>query len=703
MRAVLRPPLSALFSSLLVLGCGTSGGPAIDASGPEAGGDAPVSDGAAAADQGGAMADGSVDLTRGGGDALDAAPAAADAVAADGESADACAEALSAAQSAAYFPFMVGARWMFRGTGTSNGIPIGPRLSRREVTGTKSFGTATAAVVFGPEHDLDPKTLEDYLEVTADGLVDHGSSEPAVLYERAGRYVAPFIAVPFPLRTCGPYEPFNRSVKIDDRDGDGMPETLTARATTTFSFEDVTVSAGAFQKVLRVESVEELSLTNSKPPSAMVRQSQRRTIDWYAANIGPIKRYVEREGVKTTAELIAYSVGDARRGVVPIGLVARDVDEASNNPYTPNRPAIGYDGKQFLVVVPTSKVGLASGYGNLKAVVVDREGKPVSSGMLLDNSSELQKVSIAWDGTRYLVVYHNAGYGRVEMLTVSAAGQTINGPIVLEEERAIPSVVATKDGFLVSYTKYTPEPGTLKPIGHVWLAAVDGQGHPTSRVQPYPASPQWTATLAQDGAGGILSLFYTPPATPSPTSPETANILAAGRVTADGHAIDAAPFAVDAVPKVGHDDAQLVFDGTNFVAQWSERVDSSTVQMRLARISPMGTLLDGPATSGGITVGGGGSPRLAPFSGGSLIVWGFRSASDFFTQGLGGTRLGTDGKLLDLPGDGGGRWFLSDYGAMASSLFEIRGAGDRALVVWANRASSQKNVFDVGCALAYPW
>jgi hypothetical protein len=179
-----------------------------------------------------------------------------------------------------------------------------------------------------------------------------------------------------------------------------------------------------------------------------------------------------------------------------------------------------------------------------------------------------------------------------------------------------------------------------------------------------------------------------------------ASILAAARVTADGHAIDASPFAVDAVPKAGHDDTQLIFDGTNFLAQWRQNVDSSTDKMHVARISPAGALLDGSAMSGGIVVGGGGAPRLARFAGGSLIVWGHLLLPDF-VQGIGGTRLTTDGHLLDVPGDGGGRWFLSE-GAGSHSLVEILWGGDRALVVWANPAS-QDDVFDVGCAVAYPW
>jgi hypothetical protein len=82
-------------------------------------------------------------------------------------------------------------------------------------------------------------------------------------------------------------------------------------------------------------------------------------------------------------------------------------------------------------------------------------------------------------------------------------------------------------------------------------------------------------------------------------------------------------------------------------------------------------------------------------------VWGHRLANDFFAQGIGGTRFTSDGKLLDVPGDNGGRWFLADYGAGSSSLVEILWGADRALVVWTNQANN--GVFTMGDAIASPW
>lgn len=463
------------------------------------------------------------------------------------------------------------------------------------------------------------------------------------------------------------------------------------------TLEPVTVPVAAFDKVLRVETIEDVTTTYSNGLSGM--PNRRHRIDWYAPGVGLVKHVVERPPYVTTSELIAHRVADARRGVVPAGFVAHDLDEAPNNPYAPNRPAIGFDGQQFLVIVPISKkVGTLTNVGNLWAVVVDRDGNPVSSGPLLDSSNELKGVSLAWDGTRYLVAYLNASYGRIEMLTVSPTAQTISGPIVLEQTFGIPAVVATKDGFLVAYAKSTRALGAPTDVSSLWLARVDAFGHATSRVQPYPASQQGTPTLAKDGADGIMALFSTPTPTPS-----TANVLAAVRLTSDGRVVDPAPFPIDAAPGVSHVDGQIVFDGTNFVAQWRQEFSSSS-QMHVARITPAGALLGGqpPGGTGGIVIAGGKSPRLARFGSGSLAVWGHRLA-DFLGRGIGGTRITTEGKPLDVPGDNGGRWFLSDYDAIDSSLVEVVWGADRALVVWANPADSTRDLFSVGCAVAHPW
>jgi hypothetical protein len=620
--------------------------------------------------------------------------------------AGACAgEMLSAAESAAYFPFAVGAQWVFRAKFSGNTAVTAPRLSRREVTGTRLFGDAAVAVVSETTNSgLASSTADVYLEVATDGLIDHGGSTTPSTYGRPALYAVPFTAIPFPIQTCAPFVPFEVSgvQTARDEDGDGQPESIAVSATAMLSLEDVTVAVGTFPKALRLETFETMVETFSTA-SYGSRTSQQHTIDWYAAGVGLIKRYVATASLETTSELIAYAVGDIRRGVVPVGYVARNLDEASSNPYTPNRPAIGFDGHQFLVVVPTSKDTGRGQAGNLVAVVIDRDGHPLSSAPLLDSSNALRSVAMAWDGQRYLVAYQNTNYGRIEMIVVSSTGETQGGPFVLKDGAGAPSVVATQNGFLVAYTVSTQAPGSTTYVSNLWLAPVDVFGHASAPVQPFLTSQQWSASLAKDGAGGIMALFNTPPATPSPTLPEEADILAVARIGSDGTAIDLVPIAVDAVPGVGHDETKLVFDGTSFVASWTQRRDSSTIEQHVARVTPMGEVLDGaPTTGSGFLVGTGNTPRIARFGSGSLLVWGHRSPEDYYSQGVGAARFTATGTLLDQPAAGDDRWLVSDYGAGWYSLPEILWGDDRALVVW-RTPNSQSDLFDIGCAVAYPW
>jgi hypothetical protein len=642
--------------------------------------------------------------------------AASDGPSSDGPSSDGSAsdagpclvtETLSAADSAAYFPFAAPARWSFRGAGTSNGVPIGPRLARREVVGTIAFGSATAAILRSTNLDVGNAAVDDYLEVAPAGLVYHGKGTPATL---ADAMAVPYTIVPFPIQVCSTRTLYDLSgiSAGADLDGDGVPETQGDRATVTLTFEDVTVLVGTFKKTLRVQIDEDRSTTYSKNGTTYHQTYQ--TVDWYAAGIGPVKRTTQTGtnpnlGVVTASELLGSFVGGTGHGVISTGWLDQQLAVARDNPYTPNRPAVGSDGTHFMVVLPTSVQTMYGDTGNLQAIVVDRDGNRVSSTPLLDSGSQMEGVAIAWDGTRYLVAYDNASAGRIEVVTVTPDGVLLDGPVVLQAGGAAPSIVVTSAGFLVSYYQLVLKAGTGSTyLRNVWLATVDAHGHATSRVELFPATEQWSAVLAKDDAGGVMAVFNTPPATPSPTSPETADILAASRLTADGHAVDAAPVPVAAMPMVGHAEADLVFDGTSFVASWVEPASTSR-PVHIARIAPDGTLLDGPATADGITVGNPtlvkSTPRLARFSSGSLLVWGWTSA-DFTGGGISGTRVTTDGKLLDVPTDGDGRWFISDFGASSYGLPEILWSGDRALVTWVTQAG-QNTVYAAASGVAYPW
>src|SRR5262249_44053049 len=158
--------------------------------------------------------------------------------------------------------------------------------------------------------------------------------------------------------------------------------------------------------------------------------------------------------------------------------------------------------------------------------------------------------------------------------------------------------------------------------------------------------------------------------------------------------------AVGSQPKVGHSEADLVFDGTGFVASWIVRGTSSS-SLHLARIGKDGTLLDGPATSDGIFVGDPKhskvSARLARLGAGAPVVWGW--SADAYTTGIGATRFTPDGHLLDVPGPDDGLWVIGDFGASDYALPEILWGTDHALVTWSTPEFDQTRKFGLGAAV----
>jgi hypothetical protein len=120
----------------------------------------------------------------------------------------------------------------------------------------------------------------------------------------------------------------------------------------------------------------------------------------------------------------------------------------------------------------------------------------------------------------------------------------------------------------------------------------------------------------------------------------------------------------------------------------------------VARITPGGALLEGSATTGaGVLVTSGNGPVVGRFGAGSLVVWGHQLQGDAFSTGLAGNRFTADGKLLDAPGDSGGRWFLDN--ASAYALVGIPWGGDRALLVWAG--GNMQTGLALSSAVAFPW
>jgi len=623
---------------------------------------------------------------------------------------------LSAETAAAFFPYQAGARWMYDGHGATAGVDTVDQMfvQERAITGTRSFGDDTALVLWSSNSDEgQTSAMEEFVEVTPQGLVYYGGDPRLTISATTLAFGPPVnTEVPFPLDLCATFKPFDipRQDIGYDMDGDGKDETAALHATTTISLEDVTVPMGSFPGALRVQR--DLVYIVDHTQSRMSYTSSQRRVDWYAPGIGPIKRTISDDRRAYEFDLVAYSVGGVSRGFMPSTALARGLwQNLQPIVSAPASPAIGFDGTNFLAVAPVSP---SSSPGGVQGYVIAPDGTRLVSAPLLPTSESAEIPAIAFDGVRYLVAFHDAGYDRVEIVMVSPAAENLAGPIVVSKDPPVdnpalapvshdtgsfPSVVATKAGFLVAYSKRLLVSTSLPPVTSLWLTAVDGTGHATGQIEPFPGVEQGATKLASDGTT-VLAVW-----TQRNMEDGLSLAIYGARFDGSGHLIDAAPFLLSSVQSRSVDNLQVIFDGTQFIVLYAES-DSGPSTVRISRVALDGTLLDGPASAGGVVVVGpstvGGVPALARFGAGSVIVWGTYRGF-VYRYGIAATRYTVDGQFLDMPLATGG---VLVEGSPATAFTgapspAILWGSDRAMMIWSAATGNDVGGYDL-CA-AFPW
>lgn len=606
----------------------------------------------------------------------------------------------TAQESAAFFPFQAGARWIYQGT--SGGASPIPFSSTREVTGSRPGGTGSAWVVHNTNSDGNRVDIEEYLEISPTGLLYDGSNNgPNAFPIDPEFFAAPFTAVPFPIQTCSLFESINVTGKDSgrDTDGDGVNETYDIRADTVLRRESVTVPVGVFPDALRVETVYQLTTRQSK--SGSVSRQQRTAVDWYAPGVGPVRRTLTALARDLTFDLTAFSVGATSKGVLTQGILATDLPQARSVLTEPIRAGIGFDGQQFLVAMPVTLPPEFTGQGGLQGFLVGIDGKVRRSAPLVENSGDIYKPVVAFDGAQYVIAYYDTGYERVELIAVSVDGSRVAGPNALSNSPWPPpgppdetatfgaEVVAVGGGILLSFDQ-TVAVNILQNTVHHYFAVVGGTGQPGSLVTAFPNVPMSAVTLATDGTAA-LAVWQ------ADGSTVTAPTLLAARMGADGHPIDTAPFAVATVPGGGFSDVSVTFTGNQYVVVWTQSLNGLDT-IRAARISSAGDLLDGPATIGGLPIGDPKIerryPRVMRLGTQALITW------EHPLQGIVGTRFTDTGSFLDLSPSQDGQMLTVPQLATATMGW----GSDRALWVWTQPQSDpQDRMVDMGSAFAFPW
>ncbi len=244
-------------------------------------------------------------------------------------------------------------------------------------------------------------------------------------------------------------------------------------------------------------------------------------------------------------------------------------------------PAVAYDGTNWLVVWQDAPAGnqIRGARVGPDGTILDPDGFPILVG------GGRQQPAVAFDGANYMVVWAEMRGGNRDVLgarvtpggaVLDSAGFVISGAA---NHQQAPSVAFGASGYLVAWEDFRSGSGFDLYAARVTTAAqvLDTAGI----VMSAAANTQSGSAVAFDGTNYLVAWDdirngYNPD-------------VFATRVSQDGTVLDPDGIAVSRTPYGDQWGVAVAFDGTNFLAVWS---DYYLREIYGARVSSAGAVLD---------------------------------------------------------------------------------------------------------------
>ncbi|MFZ4856562.1 MAG: Ig-like domain-containing protein [Desulfuromonadaceae bacterium] len=541
-----------------------------------------------------------------------------------------------------YMPFIQGSRWIFEGTDTVSGALPVKYSNSLTISGTKLVNGTTTTVLIESNPDNFGIPEDAYLVKDPNGITNYGSSD---LSNTLTQQIAPYQEINSPLSSGYSYVQIHKTGLDfgEDLDSDGINETADLLSiVTVIGQNSVTVPAGTFSNCLQVNT--EIQITVKASRTKTTYAFQGRDDQWYAPDIGPVKRmsvYSYPDGSSdTTTELLT-----GRFSVLASGLAASD-----SNTESPGKPAVGFDGTNFMLV--TRRV-VPQFDSTMIGVQVTMNGEVLRTFDLASADSggalSSDRSAIAYGGGNYLVVFGQNG--QIAGQRVTTTGQTLDGPagfaITSTDSNSQPAVAFDGNNFLVVWGKY---------IGSgydIYGALVSPAGQVLSEFPVFNATgEQISPAIAFDGTNYLVIWRDTR----SGSGPAADTDIYGTRVTPVGGVLDPAGIAISTA--AGYQgEPQLAFDGTNYLSVWG---DGRTFANQLgqipgvdiygARVTAAGTVLDLSGipinTATYMDFNGKGNPTVTFAGSNYLVSWQTGSFSIYPPAGIFAARVSTVGQVL---------------------------------------------------------
>jgi hypothetical protein len=345
-------------------------------------------------------------------------------------------------------------------------------------------------------------------------------------------------------------------------------------------------------------------------------------------------------GMAAATLLVAFVVGGPLPGAEAATAGAERTLATNQNPnYSVD---VAFDGTNYLVVWTRSAVSFADVLGarvRPDGTVLDPNGFLIAGG-----TNQQSRPAVAFDGTQYLVVWEDYRTGSADIYgaRVSTGGAVLDPAGIpfstTATDQLMPAVAFHGTMALVTWadfrsgssydiygTRWTSGGGVFDPTG-MQISAV--AGHQYDPAVSW-AGEHFLVVWTDDRAGADATDVY------------------GARVATTGGAVDtiAAPFST-APGNQGSPD--LAFDGTNVLVVWNDRRSGTTYDIYGTRWSPTSGVLN-PA---GVPLSTAVKDQFNPvvdFNGQYLVVWSdYREAAT--AADLYGTRVTTAGAVSDPSG-----------------------------------------------------
>jgi len=598
-----------------------------------------------------------------------------------------------------YFPFSVGNMWRYQGVESTNGQGQVEYFSSAKVIGTKTVN-GTATTVLSVTNLLnDGSTYDNFYSKTDRGVYNYGDNDAT---DAITPQVVPYPEMLFPVQTGTNFVAFSKA-GIDsgiDIDGDGITDKISLSATVRVAgFETVSLSIGIFPSAARVERTLNLTYTLSTD-GTLVPATQTDTI-YLASGVGIVKQATTLSipDINLTSSYIetltGYLVDGQGKGVASVETLTTGLAAADSNTETPGRPAMAFDGTNYLVI--SRRVGGTP--DTMTGYIVSPTGMTVTGFDLAVPGSN--RVAVAYGANNYLVV-SAPSTAQISAYRVTPAGVVLDGPAGIAVSSVNPNSynyfpVVSSDGtnFLIVWSQFNLNTN----LNQIQAALISPAGQILNEFR-LVAGPgeQSLPTVSFDGTNYLVAW--------QDTRNSSDGDIYGTRVKSDGTVLDPTGIPITTAPGVQHT-PQITYSAGQYMAVWVDGGYLQPMTVHGARISTNGTLIDGPAASGGIVINttdiNGGYPAVAPFGNGFLTVWDVRGYDP--ARGVYGARINASGQLVNLgtgthifPISGSPTEFASRY------LYPAVATGvNNSLVAWINNREVSGTTKDLQAALLYPF